>query len=121
MVAVHLLDVVTVGLSCLFLFLPFSFSLSLFSRSLSAFRSGLSITRRGCKCKCDVVVVGELMDAVVYISKYICRCDFCLSLLQVDLRIVRMVASVGVGVCRWRNLIVTGNLQLIEYGSRLIE
>ena len=58
---------------------------------------------------CEDVAVGELIDAVVYIFECICRCGVSLSLLQVDWRIVRMVASVGVGVCRWRNMVVIGN------------
>lgn len=72
MVAVGLLDVVAVGLSwrctqldssryggeCAFLYSlsvslsVFLFSLSLFSKSHSPYRSGLSIPRRACKRKC---------------------------------------------------------------------
>jgi hypothetical protein len=45
----------------------------------------------------DVVAVGELKDAVVYIFECICKCGFCLSLDR-----------------HWE-------LQLVEYGSLLIE
>jgi len=47
--------------------------------------------------ECEIVAVGKLMDAVVYIFKCICRCGFCLSLDYY-----------------WE-------LQLVEYGSLLIE